>query len=184
MEKAVEGCNILVDACIGSGKPTSIQYLCDQIPQDNRILYLTYNKLLKLNAKRKAKNKNATVTNYHGFAYGILRRCGVTPGYSDSVQYFIRGHYPVPYYDVMIINEYQDIPRQRYIVQIWNGLAGEDPYLLEQIGKILGISKARVRAIEVKTYHIMHVAARAKNISGEDLLADPETYSICRQNRV
>lgn len=75
-------------------------------------------------------------------------------------------------------------PRQRYIVQLRNGLSGEDPYTLEQIGKILGISKARVRAIEVKAYHIMCTAARAKNISREDLLADPEMYNICGQNGV
>lgn len=75
-------------------------------------------------------------------------------------------------------------PRQQYIVQLRNGLAGEDPYTLEQIGKILGISKARVRAIEVKAYYIMRMAARKKNISSEDLLTDPETYSICGQNGV
>ena len=68
VKKAVEGNNILVDACIGSGKTTSIQYLCNQLPETKRILYLTYNKLLKLDAKNKIKNKNATVTNYHGFA--------------------------------------------------------------------------------------------------------------------
>lgn len=125
VEKAVEGNNILVDACIGSGKTTSIQYLCDQIPKEKRILYLTYNKLLKLDAKRKIKNKNATVTNYHGFAYGILRRCGVTPGYSDSVQCFIRGHYPVPHYDVMIIDEYQDIELE--LAQLLEYIKKENP---------------------------------------------------------
>lgn len=112
VQKAVEGKNILVDACIGSGKTTSIQYLCDQIPDTKRILYLTYNKLLKIDAKRKIKNKNATVTNYHGFAYSILRRSGVVPGYADSVQLFIKGKYPIPQYDVLIIDEYQDIEQE------------------------------------------------------------------------
>ena len=112
VEKALEGNNILVDACIGSGKTTSIQYLCDQISEDKRILYLTYNKLLKLDAKKKIKNKTTTVTNYHGFAYGILRRCGVIPGYADSVQLFVKGEYPIPHYDVLIIDEYQDIEQE------------------------------------------------------------------------
>lgn len=112
VKKAVEGNNILVDACIGSGKTTSIQYLCNQLPETKRILYLTYNKLLKLDAKNKIKNKNATVTNYHGFAYSILRRCGITPGYADSVQLFIKGDYPIPRYDVLIIDEYQDIEQE------------------------------------------------------------------------
>ncbi|MBR7085482.1 MAG: hypothetical protein IKI37_09970, partial [Oscillospiraceae bacterium] len=41
------GNNVLVDACIGSGKTTAIQALCNVI-QNKRILYLTYNKLLKV----------------------------------------------------------------------------------------------------------------------------------------
>lgn len=112
VQKSLEGNNILVDACIGSGKTTSIQYLCDKLPATSKILYLTYNKLLKLDAKRKIKNKNVTVTNYHGFAYGVLRRNGVVPGYADSVQTFIRGEYPIPKYDVLIIDEYQDIEQE------------------------------------------------------------------------
>ena len=31
IEKALEGKNILVDACIGSGKTTAIQNLCNEI---------------------------------------------------------------------------------------------------------------------------------------------------------
>lgn len=53
VDKALEGNNILVDACIGSGKTTSIQYLCNQLPQTKSILYLTYNRLLKIDAKSK-----------------------------------------------------------------------------------------------------------------------------------
>ncbi|MBO5094681.1 MAG: hypothetical protein J6C33_10040 [Lachnospiraceae bacterium] len=44
IEFTLKGENILVEACIGSGKTTAIQYLCDLIPQDKKILYLTYNK--------------------------------------------------------------------------------------------------------------------------------------------
>ncbi|MFG6368260.1 MAG: hypothetical protein K1W16_07495 [Lachnospiraceae bacterium] len=48
IEKALCGNNILVDACIGSGKTTAIQSLCNQLPSTKKILYLTYNKLLKI----------------------------------------------------------------------------------------------------------------------------------------
>lgn len=78
VDKALSGMNILVDACIGSGKTTAIQRLCCAYPETTKILYLTYNKLLKLDAKGKIKNKNVTVTNYHGFAYGKLLKEGGT----------------------------------------------------------------------------------------------------------
>lgn len=68
VKKALEKKNILVDACIGSDKTTAIQQLCNVFPSNKRILYLTYNKLLKLDAKNKIHKKNVLVTNYHGFA--------------------------------------------------------------------------------------------------------------------
>lgn len=90
VSKAKEGANILVDACIGSGKTTAIQRLCNELPCNLRILYLTYNKLLKIDAKSKIKNKNADVTNYHGFAYSALHRAGISTGVSDLIQRFIK----------------------------------------------------------------------------------------------
>ena len=66
------GKNILVDACIGSGKTTAIQRLCDELPKSKRILYLTYNRLLKIDARARIQSANTTVTNYHGFEHPTL----------------------------------------------------------------------------------------------------------------
>ena len=55
LHKALLGENILVDACIGSGKTTAIQHLCCAFPETTQILYLTYNKLLKLKGKSRTK---------------------------------------------------------------------------------------------------------------------------------
>lgn len=112
IEKALQGTNILVDACIGSGKTTAIQNLCNELPHTKRVLYLTYNKLLKLDAKSKIKKKNVTVTNYHGFAYMALRKSGVSVGISDLIQAFLQKKPPVEKYDVLIIDEYQDIEQE------------------------------------------------------------------------
>ena len=43
IDKALQGKNILVDACIGSGKTTAIQSLCNKLPVTKKVLYLTYN---------------------------------------------------------------------------------------------------------------------------------------------
>lgn len=112
IEKGLQGKNILVDACIGSGKTTAIQSLCNQLPVTKRVLYLTYNKLLKLDAKTKIKRKNVTVTNYHGFAYMILSRSGISVGISDLIQRFIQEKPTIGRYDILIIDEYQDIEQE------------------------------------------------------------------------
>ena len=121
IELAKEGKNVLVDACIGSGKTTSIQKLCDVL--SGKILYLTYNKLLKADAKRKIKNKNAIVQNYHGYAYRELKRNGLnTGGISETIKNFIKYEPVLEEIDVLILDEYQDIN--------------------EEISEMLGIIKA------------------------------------------
>ena len=39
IEKALQGENILVDACIGSGKTTAIQNLCNELPSKKSIVF-------------------------------------------------------------------------------------------------------------------------------------------------
>lgn len=109
---ALEGKNILVDACVGSGKTTAIQQLCMGFPKTKKILYLTYNKLLKIDAKEKINGRNVTVTNYHGFAYTCLRRIGITVGISDLIQEFLKKKPDVGTYDLLVLDEYQDIDQE------------------------------------------------------------------------
>ena len=110
---ALQGKNVLVDACIGSGKTTAIQRLCDLLPQKKNILYLTYNKLLKIDAKAKIKNKNVTVQNYHGFAYNTLKDNGITNcGVPQLIATFNSTFPKIKRYDALIIDEYQDVEQE------------------------------------------------------------------------
>ncbi|TKA59167.1 hypothetical protein MBOVa_3960 [Mycoplasmopsis bovis 8790] len=104
-----EGKNVLVDACIGSGKTTAIQVLCNELPMTKKILYLTYNKLLKLDAKNKIKNKNVVRTNYHGFAYGILTRNNIKTSGNDAIKDYLETDIVPGNYDILVLDEYQDI---------------------------------------------------------------------------
>ncbi|SFT36175.1 DNA binding domain-containing protein, excisionase family [Lachnospiraceae bacterium XBD2001] len=112
IELAVQGNNILVDACIGSGKTTAIQALCNALPTSKRVLYLTYNRLLKVDAKRRIRNKNVLVTNYHGYASRVLREQGISAGVSDLIQKYLELKPELESYDVLIIDEYQDIEQE------------------------------------------------------------------------
>lgn len=110
---ARQGYNVLVDACIGSGKTTSIQVMCNEF-SDKKILYLTYNTLLKIDAKDKIKGRNVTTTNYHGFAYMCLAKANISAGISDLIQTFLKNKnkIAVPEYDLLVIDEYQDIEQE------------------------------------------------------------------------
>ena len=107
IQAALRGENILVDACIGSGKTTAIQALCNTFPRSKRILYLTYNKLLKLDAKTRIMGSNVYVTNYHGFGYIELLNHGVRAGVSDIIQTYNRVKPNCSRFDVLILDEYQ-----------------------------------------------------------------------------
>lgn len=116
IELALSGKNVLVDACIGSGKTTSIQQLCTKLI-DKKVLYLTYNRLLKVDAKDKIKLKNVSVHNYDGFAYWRLSATGnKIPSTSDLVTTFNRILPEISAYDVLIIDEYQDIKEEHSIM--------------------------------------------------------------------
>ncbi|CBH40656.1 AAA family ATPase [Mycoplasmopsis agalactiae] len=104
-----ENKNVLVDACIGSGKTTAIQVLCNELPSTKKILYLTYNKLLKLDAKHKIKNKNVERTNYHGFAYRILKQKNIATSSSGAIKDYLETDIVPGFYDILVLDEYQDI---------------------------------------------------------------------------
>ena len=111
IEVAKSGANVLVDACIGSGKTTTIQALCNEL-KDKNILYLTYNRLLKEDARKKIVATNVVVTNYHGFAYGILKGLGQNISPNDAIDRYNRIKPDIPHYDILVLDEYQDIDEE------------------------------------------------------------------------
>lgn len=112
IDLALQNKNVLVDACIGSGKTTVVQTLCDIMLDTNKILYLTFNKLLKADAQKKILNDNVLVQNYHGFVYPYLRNAGISCSIGESMRAFIDLDPKVKKYDVLILDEYQDITEE------------------------------------------------------------------------
>ena len=114
LNKAREGKNILVEACIGSGKTTVIQEFCRSLSPELwdsvKMLYLTYNKSLKDEARRKIGSYYwVDVQNYNSFALAHLET-KVAP--QEQISTFLEKRPKISKYDILIIDEYQDIKEE------------------------------------------------------------------------
>ncbi|BAU96160.1 hypothetical protein N24_1898 [Corynebacterium suranareeae] len=111
IDHVLAGKDVIVDATVGSGKTTAIQRLCSIMGADHEVLYLTYSKLLKIDAQQRVRG--AKVQNYHGIVYPHLLKAGIKCGISESIREFNKNFKHIsgtfPSYDLMVIDEYQDI---------------------------------------------------------------------------
>ena len=109
IEELEKGNSVVVDSVIGSGKTAVVQEVCNHFSH-KRILYLTYNRLLKLDAQEKITNRNTTVQNYHGFVYSYLVRRSLSCPPNKQIPTFLEKCKDVPLvYDIICIDEYQDL---------------------------------------------------------------------------
>lgn len=114
LDAVATGRDVIVDATVGSGKTSSIQALCSAQEPDRRVLYLTYSKLLKIDAQRRVRG--AKVQNYHGIVYPSLLAGGISCGIGESIrrfnETFLDFSADFPRYDLLVIDEYQDITEE------------------------------------------------------------------------
>ena len=109
LKHAKAGKDVLVDACIGSGKTTSIQAACDEL-QGKSILYLTYNRRLLEEARKRIPKGVAMVHTFHSFAGTMLTAANVYAGSEhDVIPMFVSRIKRVLKIDTVIVDEYQDI---------------------------------------------------------------------------
>lgn len=111
LDAVAAGEDVIVDATVGSGKTTAIQALCAGLGDERNVLYLTYSRLLKLDAQRRVGR--AKVQNYHGIVYPALRQAEISCGLGESIGVFNKNFRHLsagfPRYDVIVVDEYQDI---------------------------------------------------------------------------
>ncbi|CCD50810.1 hypothetical protein BofuT4_P087140.1 [Botrytis cinerea T4] len=106
--------NIIVDACAGSGKTTTILHLAQSAP-DTRFLVLVYNRRLMLETKQRIEDlglTNVTVQNYHtlGARY-YTSECATDQGLKRVVEddMNIFDNMELPEFSVLILDEQQDM---------------------------------------------------------------------------
>ncbi|MEX1140741.1 MAG: sigma-70 family RNA polymerase sigma factor [Thermoleophilaceae bacterium] len=56
--------------------------------------------------------------------------------------------------------------RERRVIELRYGLGDEDPLTLEEIGRHVGLTRERVRQIEVQTLHMLRDSGRAGSLEG------------------
>ena len=106
------GYNIKVDAVAGSGKSTTVLSVAKENP-DKKVLQLTYNSSLRAEIKEKVKLHeltNLTIHTYHSLAVKYY----LSTSYTDTgIRYILYNllpcSRPIPKYDIIVIDEAQDM---------------------------------------------------------------------------
>jgi hypothetical protein len=113
-----QGKNVIVDACAGSGKSTTVLSTCRFMPQTN-FLILTFNRALRLETREKVQHlqiNNAEVHTYHSLAVLYYDSNAHT---DNQLMNLINHntplrHSPKRVYDIIVIDEAQDMSRIYY----------------------------------------------------------------------
>ena len=115
IDHILSGKNVSVDACAGSGKSTTVFSCVRQMPPETRFLLITYNKMLRMDAMEKIRElgiSNVEVHTFHSLAVKYYlpeahTDCGIRKIIHNNRPPRITS--PLPKYDVLVLDEAQDI---------------------------------------------------------------------------
>ena len=106
------GSNVIVDACAGSGKSTTILSIAKELT-GKKILQFTYNSQLRFDVKeniRKLKLKNLEVHTYHSFTVKYYSdQAHTDTGIRVSLRDDLTPRNPIPPVDIIVLDECQDM---------------------------------------------------------------------------
>jgi hypothetical protein len=112
IEHIKEGKNVIVDACAGSGKSTTILSCAKQMPNHN-FLQLTYNSMLRMEIAEKIKEyglKNIVVHTYHSLAVSKYTKSAKTDsGIREILFENMSPNSPIKPQDIIVLDETQDM---------------------------------------------------------------------------
>jgi len=112
IENIKKGGNVVVDACAGSGKSTTILSCAIQSPE-KRFLQITYNSMLRMEIKEKVKVlglKNIAVHTYHSLAVAKYSKNAMTDsGIRQILHQNMKPISPIKPQDVIVLDETQDM---------------------------------------------------------------------------
>ena len=106
------GHNVIVDACAGSGKSTTILSIARELT-GMKILQFTYNSMLRHEIKEKVREMGLTnleVHTYHSFAVKFYSSSAHTDtGIRQMLRSGVEARKPLPQVDIVVLDECQDM---------------------------------------------------------------------------
>ena len=106
------GSNVVVDACAGSGKSTTILSVAKEL-NGKKIIQFTYNSMLRHEIKEKVRElklKNIEVHTYHSFA---VKHYSATAHTDTGIRQMLREtdgpKRPLELFDIVVLDEAQDM---------------------------------------------------------------------------
>ena len=106
------GKNVVVDACAGSGKSTTI-LSCAKLMPNKRFLQITYNSMLRMEIKEKVQSlslKNIVIHTYHSLAVAKYTKNAFTDtGLRQLLYQNMSPSSPIKPQDVIVLDEAQDM---------------------------------------------------------------------------
>ena len=110
LDYAKQGNNVLIQSCVGGGKTTMLQQFVEYLPPNKNAIFLTFNKHLKIDILAQITNPKVWIANYHGLASRLLIDIGICGvNVEDLLTVAIEKSPPIPHYDVIVIDEFQDL---------------------------------------------------------------------------
>ena len=104
--------NIIVDACAGSGKSTTVLSIATAYPNE-KILLITYNHSLRKEMQEKVREleiKNIQVHTYHSLAFSTYSRdAGRDKGMRKVINENMEPRTPIPTFHILVLDEVQDM---------------------------------------------------------------------------
>ena len=112
-----QGKNVVVDACAGSGKSTTI-LSCALVLGKRKLLQLTYNRTLRHEVQEKVMElqiPNMEVHTYHSLAYNYYHHDGqMDNGIRRIIREDVKPKTKLPEFDLLVVDEAQDMTNVYY----------------------------------------------------------------------
>ena len=112
VEYIKEGKNVIVDACAGSGKSTTVLSVAKRYPT-HKILLITYNHSLRKEMQEKVRElqiTNINVHTYHSLAFSTYSKdAGRDKGMRQVIVENMQPMINIPTFDILVLDEVQDM---------------------------------------------------------------------------